>query len=140
MATDNSKVEIQVPGVDFAQMAREAIAGQLTAAMVASPAMIQKIVAAALTQKVDSEGHARNGYGGDKSYVEWVCENMIREAVVDLMGKELERMRPDLEKAVVTEIRRSAPTIAKALVKSYGENVGHNWSTKVEFHVQPGRF
>lgn len=134
---DSSKVEIGIPGVDFAQMAREAVAGQLTQAMAATPAMVQKIVAAALTQKVDSDGKARNGYGSDKSFVEWVCEDMIRKAVIDMMKARLEELRPEIEKAVAREMKASAPAIAKALVQSYAENVGHTWTTQVEFKVVP---
>lgn len=134
---DSSKVEIGIPGIDFAQMAREAIAGQLTQAMAATPAMIQRIVSAALTQKVDSEGRPRNGYGSDKTFVEWVCEDMIRKAVIDMMKARLEEMRPALEKAVAQEIKASAPAIAQALVKSYGESVGHQWNTQIEFKIAP---
>jgi hypothetical protein len=137
MATDSGKVEIGIPGVDFAQMAREAIAGQLTQALTASPAMIQTIVAGALTQRVDSEGKARNGYSSDKTFVTWVCEDMIRKAVIDMMKARLEEMRPELEKAVARDIKASAPAIAQALVKSYGESVGHQWNTQIEFTVMP---
>jgi hypothetical protein len=134
---ENGKVEIGIPGVDFAQMAREAIAGQLTQSMAASPAMVQKIVAAALTQKVDSEGKPRNGYGGDKSFVEWVCEDMIRKAVIEMFKTRVDELRPEIERSVTREMKRSAPAIAKALVESYRESVGHRWNTQVEFKVQP---
>lgn len=132
-----SKVEMSIPGVDFAQMAREAIAGQLTQAMSATPAMIQKIVVAALTQKVDTEGRPRNGYGGDKSFVEYVCEDMIRKAVIEMMNKQLVEMRPEIEKAVARVMKSSAGTVAEALVKSYLENVGHSWNTQIDFKITP---
>lgn len=137
MPTDNSKVEIGIPGVDFAQMAREAIAGQLTHAMAASPAMIQRIVASALTQKVDSDGRARNGYGSDKAFIEWVCEDMVRKAVIDMFKARLDELRPEIESAVAREMKKSAPAIAQALVKSYAENVGHQWNTQVNFTIAP---
>lgn len=137
MAQENSKVEIGIPGVDFAQMAREAIAGQLTMAMTATPAMIQQIVAGALTQRVDSEGKPRNGYGSDKTFVAWVCEDMIRKAVIEMFKARVEELRPEIEKAVTREMRASAPAIAQALVKSYAENVGHGWTTQIEFKVLP---
>ena len=134
---DASKVEIGIPGVDFAQMAREAIAGQLTQAMAATPEMIQRIVASALTQRVDSDGRARNGYGGDKTFIEWVTEDLIRKAVIEMFKVRIEELRPAIEKAVAAEMKRSAPAIAKALVASYAENVGHTWTTQVNFTVVP---
>ena len=134
---DSSKVEIGIPGIDFAQMAREAIAGQLTQAMSATPEMIQRIVAAALTQKVDSEGKARNGYGSDKTFVEWVCEDMIRKAVIEMFKARIAELSPEIERAVAKQMKSSAPAIAKALVDSYAENVGHAWNTQVEFKVTP---
>lgn len=134
---DGSKVEIGIPGVDFAQMAREAIAGQLTQAMAATPAMIQRIVAAALTQKVDSEGRPRNGYGSDKSFIEWTCEDLIRRAVIEMFKARLEELRPEIEEAVAREMKKSAPALAKALTKSYSDNVGHTWTTTVNFSVAP---
>lgn len=138
MATDNNnKVEIGIPGVDFAQMAREAIAGQLTQAMAATPAMIQRIVASALTQKVDTEGRVRNGYGNDKSFIEWVTEDLIRTAVIEMFKVRVEELRPDIERAVTAEMKRSAPAIAEALVASYAENVGHSWTTQVSFAISP---
>jgi hypothetical protein len=137
MATDTSKVEIGIPGVDFAQMAREAIAGQLTQAMAATPAMIQRIVAAALTQKVDNEGKPRHGYGADKSFVEWVCEDLIRRAVIEMFKARMDELRPEIEASVARELKRSAPVIAKALVRSYNENVGHGWNTTINFAVEP---
>jgi hypothetical protein len=137
MAVENSKVEIGIPGVDFAQMAREAIAGQLTQAMAATPAMIQRIVATALTQKVDSEGRARNGYSSDKSFIEWVTEDLIRKAVVEMFKTRLDEMRPDIEAAVAREMKKQAPAIAQALTKSYVENVSHQWTTTVNFTVAP---
>lgn len=136
-SNDTSKVEIGIPGVDFAQMAREAIAGQLTQAMAATPEMIQRIVAAALTQKVDSEGKARSGYGSDKSFVEWVTEDLIRRAVVEMFKARMEDLRPEIERAVAREMKSAAPAIAKALVQSYAENVGHSWNTTISFAVSP---
>lgn len=137
MSDKNSKVEIGIPGVDFAQMAREAIAGQLTQAMAATPEMIQRIVAAALTQKVDSEGKARSGYNSDKSFIEWVTEDMIRKAVIEMFAARVNALRPEIERAVAAEMKRSAPAIAKALVAAYAENVGHSWTTAVNFQITP---
>lgn len=137
LTKDNGKLEIGIPGVDFAQMAREAIAGQLTQAMAATPEMIQRIVAAALTQKVDSEGRARSGYGSDKSFIEWVTEDIVRKAVIEMFKVRVEELRPEIERAVAAEMKRSAPAIAKALVASYAENVSHSWTTQVNFSVSP---
>lgn len=134
-AEASSKVEIGIPGVDFAQMAREAIAGQLMQAMVATPEMVQKLVVAALTQRVDSEGHARNGYSQDKPFIEWACEGMIRKATLDMFKAELERLRPEIEKGVARCVKESAGAIAKALTESYISGSGHQFNTAIELKV-----
>lgn len=56
--TQKASLNIEMPGVDFAGMAREAIAAKLTESMIGSDDAIMKIVAAALTTKVNERGDA----------------------------------------------------------------------------------
>lgn len=136
MANENSKIAVELPGVDFAEMAKQAIAGQLISAMTATPAMIQAIVAKALTQTVDTEGKPRSGgYSSDKPYVQWVAEDMIRKCALDAMLVEFEKMKPEIEKAVKSEIRKSAPAIAKAVCAAYLNADQTRYHTTVEFKV-----
>jgi hypothetical protein len=131
-------VSVTVPGVDFAEMAKAAIAGQLTQAMVATPAMIETIVAAALTRKVDEHGNnPRYAHDAKTPFVQWVCEDMIRAVTLEVFKAQVEAMRPQIEKAVVAEMKKSGPAIAKALVSAYVVESGQRYNTTVSFNLKP---
>ncbi len=131
-------VNIAIPGVDFAEMAKQAIAGQLTQAMTATPEMVQTIVAAALTRKVDENGNVPR-YSGrdDRPFIQWVCEDMIRAVTLEVFKAKVEAMRPQIEKAVDAEMKKGAPAIAKALVSAYVVESGQRYNTTVSFNLKP---
>ena len=81
---DKASLNIEMPGVDFAGLAREAIAAKLTNALVGADDAIVKIVASAMERKVDGRGNVSGyNYENKTPYVEWLAEDLIRSATLE---------------------------------------------------------
>src|SRR5258708_2890329 len=96
--SQKQSLNIEMPGVDFAGLAREAIAAKLTEALVGEDATIMKIVVAAMERKVESNGNVSNyasSYG--IPYVQWMAEQLIRDATKEALKERVERLRPALQ-------------------------------------------
>jgi hypothetical protein len=128
----NDSIAVKVPGVDFAEMARQAIAGQLTAAMVKSDSMVQDIVATALTHKVDSNGSPGRGYSGDTPYIEWICRDLIAKVTKELIAERVEAMRPVIRKQLEKTIAKSVPALAEAFTESFIASTKQHHYLKVD--------
>ena len=115
-----ASLNIEMPGVDFAGMAREAIAAKLTESMVGADDMISKIVAAALTQKVNEHGRVGQYSSENKTaFVEWIAQDLIREATRAVLKDRVEKMRPALEKQIERELLKNTKSIAASLTEAF---------------------
>ena len=128
--------EIQIPGVDFTQLAREAIAHQITKAMVGADDLVNATIADALARKVDTEGRPSNrGYGSEVPFIQWVAEDLVRSAVRKAMAAKVEEMRPGIEAAVAKALKNQAGVLAQGMIDAMTEHVkgGAAWTMNVEF-------
>ncbi len=128
--------EIQIPGVDFGKLAQEAIAHQITKAMVGADAFVNTTIAEALSRKVDTEGKlSTRGYGVEMPFVQWVAEDLVRSAVRKAIAAKVEEMRPTIEQSVAKALRAQAGTIAQGMVEAMTANVKEvgRWGMNVEF-------
>lgn len=128
--------EIQIPGVDFGKLAQEAIAHQITKAMVGADAFVNTTIAEALSRKVDTEGKpSTRGYGVEMPFVQWVAEDLVRSAVRKAIALKVEEMRPTIEQSVAKALRAQAGTIAQGMVEAMTANVKETgrWGMNVEF-------
>lgn len=128
--------EIQIPGVDFGKLAQEAIAHQITKAMVGADAFVNTTIAEALSRKVDTEGKpSSRGYGVEMPFVQWVAEDLVRSAVRKAIALKVEEMRPTIEQSVAKALRAQAGTIAQGMVEAMTANVKETgrWGMNVEF-------
>lgn len=139
--TQKASLNIEMPGVDFAGMAREAIAAKLTESLTGDNEIITKIVAAALATKVNSNGvvDARYSYENKTPYAEWLAQQMIREATLDVMKAKVEQLRPELEKLIEQQLSKNTKSIAACLTESFVKNVrsGYGFKFEVQATVQP---
>jgi hypothetical protein len=111
---------IDMPGVDFAGMARDAIAAKLTEALVGADDAIIRIVAAAMEQKVEGNGQpARYSDHRNTSYVEWIAQDLIREATKQALKDRVERLRPALEAQIERQLSKNVKSIAASLTESF---------------------
>lgn len=115
-----ASMKIDLPGVDFNALAREAIAAHLTEAMVGADDTIKKIVVAAIGQKVNYQGN-RTGrdYEDRTPFVEWMVQDLVRSATLEVLKAKVAQLRPAIEKAVEIELKRSTKAAAKALTVGF---------------------
>lgn len=130
--SQNANLKIDIPGVDFAEMAREAIACKLNEALLGADDVVVKIVTAALTQKVNEKGVVGSSYENRIAYVEWLAHDMIRQATLEVMKAKAEEMKPALAKAIEAELKRGLKDTAKALANAFASQASCGWSLKVE--------
>lgn len=131
----SASMSIALPGVDFAQMAREAIAVKLTEALVGADQAIVGIVASALERRVDDKGQISN-YRSDNNlpYIEWLAQDLIRKAALDVLMKKIDALRPQIEEAIDKQLRKDSKKIATMLAESFAASAKsqHYVSFKIE--------
>lgn len=126
--SDNTTMKIDIPGVNFEQLAREAIAARLTEAMVGADDAIRKIVVAAMEQKVTESGQTpRHSYEGKLPYIEWLAQELIRKAALDVMKTKMAQIQPVIERAIEAELKRGARNTAKLLAGSIAKQAASGY-------------
>ncbi len=84
MSEPAASMKIDIPGVDFAGLARTAIAARLTEALVGADDAIRTIV-----------GQGKIGpYSSDNTtpYVEWVAGELVRQAALQVLQTKVEAL------------------------------------------------
>jgi len=133
-----ASLQVQVPGVDFAGLAREAIAAKITEALLGAESVVPKIVAAAIGTKVNKHGTVSNySYENDTPYVEWLFQDLIRKVTKEIVTAKIESMKPDLEKMVETTLRKSVGPVSRALVDGFVNRAKNAYSIEVGIAVKP---
>ena len=135
---DTKSGTISISGVDFAEMARQVVAVKVAEALaVGSDGAVQQLVLAALTRKVDATNGSDNprSYASTSTWVEWVAGDMIQRATKEVLAERVAEMRPMLKKLVEAELKRSAKTMAAALVDTYAHEAksGYRIGVNVAF-------
>lgn len=129
---NKASLNIEMPGVDFAGMAREAIAAKITEAMVGAEAQIATIVAAAMAQKVDGRGMVHQYPSENKtSYIEWLAADLIRAATKEVLAKRVEALRPSLEKQIERELAKNTKSIAASLTQAFIRNAQNGYGVNI---------
>lgn len=113
-------LSLEMPGVDFKSMAREAIAAKLTEALVGADDAIIKIVAAAMERRVDSRGQTST-YASDNKipYVEWLAQDLIQQATKQALAAKVEELRPAIEKQIEKQLSKNVKSIAASLTETF---------------------
>ena len=115
-----SSLNIEMPGVDFAGMAREAIAAKLTEALLGADKAIISVVVAAMEQKVEGNGQpARYNDSRSPSYVEWLAQDLIRAATKSALADRVERLRPAIEAQIEKQLAKNTKSIAASLTEAF---------------------
>jgi hypothetical protein len=138
-AQNKASLNIEMPGVDFAGMAREAIAAKLTESLVGADAAIQGIVAAALAEKVDNSGN-KERYSGGIPFVEWLARDLIRKAAIDAVTAKVEQLRPAITKQIEAQLSKNVKSIAMSLtdtfIKRAADGYGVTMNVTAEMRVR----
>lgn len=127
-----SSLSIDMPGVDFAGLAREAIAAKLTTALVGADDAITRIVVAAMEQKVEGNGSpSRYTSHNSASFVEWLAQDLIREATKQALKARVEKLRPALEAQIEKQLSKNTKSIAAALTESFIKHATAGYGVEV---------
>jgi hypothetical protein len=117
---NKASLNIEMPGVDFAGMAREAIAAKLTSALIGADDAITRVVIAAMEQKVEGNGQpSRYPNSQQVSYVEWLAQDLVRAATKQALADRVERLRPALEIQIEKQISKNTKSIAVSLTEAF---------------------
>jgi Zn-dependent oligopeptidase len=132
MANQQASMSIALPGVDFGEMARQAIAVKLTEALVGADQSIIGIVAAAMDRKVSPEnGNVGASYQNTIPYVEWLAQDLIRKAALDALVKKVEALKPQIEAAIEKQLLKDRKRIASVLAQGFLEAAQSKYYVKV---------
>ena len=139
--SQKASLNIEMPGVDFAGMAREAIAAKLTEALIGADQAITRLVVAAMEQKVEGNGQpSRYPDSRNHSYVEWLAQDLIRAATKQALADRVEQLRPALEKQIEAQLSKNTKSIAasltQAFIKQASGGYGVNISLTAEMHTR----
>jgi hypothetical protein len=115
---------------------------QIIQALNSAPDAIEKMVKAALTRPVDSNGYHEGmsnyrGYGGTMPYLDWMVGQEIREAARKAAAKVIAERMPDIE----AEVRKglSSESIVAAVTKSLIGTAEQEWRINVSFEAEKER-
>lgn len=134
---EKASLNIEMPGVDFAGLAREAIAAKLTQALVGEDATIIKIVAAAMERKVESNGSASSysaSYG--IPYVQWMAEQLIRDATKAALAERIERLRPALQAQIERQLTKNVKSIAASLTDAFAKQASAGYGVVINLTAE----
>lgn len=137
IAPAKASLNIEMPGVDFAGMAREAIAAKLTESLIGADDAIIKIVAAAMTQKVNEHGNVGNYSSENKiPYAEWIAQDLIRKSVKQVLADRVEKLRPVLEAQIETQLKKNTKSIAASLTNKFIEQATNGYGVVINMTAE----
>jgi hypothetical protein len=115
-----ASMSFEMPGVDFAGMAREAIAAKLTEAMIGADDAIVKIVAASLAQKVNDHGNvSSSSYDNKTPFAEWLAGDLLRKATKEVLGQKIDALRHAIEMQIEKALAKNTKSIAVSLTNAF---------------------
>lgn len=115
---------------------------QIIQALNSAPEAIEKLVKAALSKPVDTNGNeqgSRNwsSYGGQMPYLDWMVGQEIRDAARKAASRVIQERMPDIE----AEVRKglSSESIVAAVTKSLVGTAEQEWRINVSFEAEKER-
>ena len=126
-------LKIDIPGVDFGALAREAIAAKFAESMLGADDAIKKIVLSAMSSKVNDRGiTSQYSYENKQSYMEWLATDLIQQAALDVLKTKVDELRPVLEECIEAALKRDITSVANALTESFIQQAKGSYGIKVD--------
>lgn len=129
-----ASLQIEMPGVDFVGMAREAIAAKLTESLAGSDEAITRIVVAAMATKVNEHGVV-GSYSNNIPFIEWIAHDLLRSAAKKVLAERVEALRPSIEAAIDKHLAKSTKSIAAALATGFVETAKNGYGIDIRLTV-----
>jgi NH3-dependent NAD+ synthetase len=122
-----------------------AVKSHVSAAVVAALAdhkkLLDVIVTKTLSAKVQSDGTPGRGYAGEKEFIEWLMDSLLRNTVTKVMNEEMEKFRPEIQKCLSQHLNKKKSALCKQLadsmVNKLVESSKQGYAFKVEVTPSP---
>ena len=115
---------VAIPNDVIQPIVQARIQASIVEALKRSDTLIDTVVAAALTQKVNSDGKV-DSYSSSNKYtiLEVMATQYIREAARDALKQHLDEAREQIKKRVSDELKKKHTIIAAALVDGLAKSI-----------------
>lgn len=123
---------------------RNIVGQQVTAAMLTAMGgreeFMQKIVEAALTFKVDSNGNKSNySSQNDQSWLLFTVNKMVQQAAREALKAWVTNNQPQIEKAIKTTMDKHSKDMALAFSTGIMKSIEASWNFKVDVNFNSKR-
>ncbi len=99
--------------------------------------MIGMIVSRVLSDKVNSEGKKDSySHHNDTTMLEWLCQNMIREAAKAALATYIAEQKPRIEAELKKQLVKQQTGLATALVSGLSDCLKQDWRISLKVGLE----
>ena len=128
-----SDLNLKLPTEIVERAVRDKISAAIASQLGDPEVMIQKLVGAALSQKVDTKGNINGSSYHDKhEFLEVMMGNFIRDAAKEALIEFLEENKKKIKEAVKKEVAKNPSKIAKVFMDGLITSMDSKFSSHIE--------
>ena len=132
-----TELSMNLPTEIVERAVRDKINAAIAAQLGDSEELVKKLVANALSQKVNSNGRvSSSSYENTHSFLEVVAGNFIRDAARNALEEYFEENKDKIKEAVKAEVANSSSDIAKIIVDGMQTSMKTSFSSKINISFQ----
>ena len=135
---NESKVQVQITEDLVQPIIQAKIEAAIVSALADEKGLVEKTVAAALSQKVDSEGKVNSSdYQNKQTRVEYLSVQLVQQAAKDALARWVSENQKQIEKAMYEELSRKSQTskLVKAILAGLVDSTKSQWRFDVSFEA-----
>lgn len=136
----NEVVSMNVPEKVVAEIVKAEVSAKVAAALKGETAIIENIVQAALTMRVDSKGEPSR-YSDAVPYIEHLMIDAIKQSAKDAMKQYIEENSSKIKAEVEKQLKKSTSALVSAFMGNVLERAREEWRFGITVDVKkPERF
>ena len=90
-----------------------------------------------MERKVNDRGEVpQRSYEEKLPFVEWLAEDMLRKATIEVLRAKIDSLRPIIEKEVEAALKRGAKASAKVLAESLARQAASGYGFSAEIIIK----
>lgn len=128
-------VSMSVPEKVVADIVKAEVSTRVAEALKGNDAIVQKIVQAALTMRVDDRGQPCN-YSSARPYIEFIAVDAIREAAKAATVEYVENNKAKIKKEVEKQLKASTSKLVQAFMTTILEQAKSSYRFNVNVGVE----
>ena len=129
----NNDMTLQLPTEIVERAVRDKISAAIASQLGDPEVMIQKLVGAALAQKVSLNGKvSSSAYENKHEFLEVMMGSFVRDSAREALTEYMDENKQKIKDAVKKDIAKSSSKIAKVFVDGLVESLDSRFSSKVE--------